>query len=52
MYTERILMPTLLQKYMLKEFDVELSGNSRVKSLMKCYMYWPKIDHDLENLVK
>lgn len=52
MYAERIVIPALLQKRMLKEFHVGHPGISRMKSLMRCYTYWPKMDKDFENLVK
>ena len=44
MHTERIVISASLQKCMLKEFHVGHSGISRIKSFMRYYMYWPKID--------
>ena len=51
MYTERIAIPASLQKFMLKEFHEEHSGISWMKSLMRCYTYWPKMDQNIEDLV-
>lgn len=50
MYAERIVIPALLQKRMLREFHIRHPGISRMKSLMRCY--WPKLYYDIENLVK
>lgn len=41
-----------LQRCMLKEFHIEYPGIFRMKSLMRCYTYWPKMDQDIKNLVK
>ena len=37
---------------MLKKFHVGHPGISKMKSLMRCYTFWPKIDEDIQNLVK
>lgn len=52
MYVERIVIPASLQRHMLKEFHIEYPGIFRMKSLMRCYTYWPKMDQDIKNLVK
>ena len=52
MYAERIVMPALLQKCMLKEFYVGHPEISWMKSLMRCYIYWPKMDQGIEDLIK
>ena len=45
-------MPYTLQKKILKEFHTGFPGISRMKSLMKGYTYWLRMDQDIENLVK
>ena len=52
MYADRIVIPTSLQKHMLKEFHVGHLGISKMKSLMRCYTYWLKMGEDIQNLVK
>ena len=52
MYADRIVIPASLQKRILKEFQVGHLGISRMKSLMRGYTYWPKMDEDIKNLVK
>ena len=52
LYVDRVVMPYTLQKKILKEFHTGLPGILRMKSLMKGYTYWPRIDQDIENLVK
>lgn len=45
-------MPVTLQKKILKEFHAGHPGVSRMKSLMRGYTYWPRMEQDTENLVK
>ena len=50
-YTDRVVIPTSFRKCMLKEFHVGHRGIYRMKSRMRCYTYWPKMDEDIQNLV-
>ena len=52
MYAQRVVIPHVLRKKVLKEFHLGHPGISRMKSLMKSYMYWPKMDQDIEDLVR
>ena len=52
MCADRIVIPTSLRKRMLKEFHVGHPGISKMKSQIKCYTYWPKMDEDIQNLVR
>ena len=52
MYADRVVMPKSLQKDILREFHTGHPGMSRMKSLMRCYTYWPQMDKDIENFVK
>ena len=46
------MIPVSLQKQILKVFHIGHSGMSRMKSLMKSFVYWPGMDHDIKLLVK
>ena len=52
MYSERVLVLLLLQKRILKEFHTGHPGISRMKSLMRSYVYWSSMDRDIDSLVK
>ena len=52
MYADRIVITSLLQKRMLKEFREGHLEISWINSLMKCYTYRPKRDQDIEDVVK
>ena len=46
------MTPAWLQKRMQKELHVGHPGISWMKSLMRCYLYWLKMDEDIEDVVK
>ena len=52
MYAQRVVIPRVLRKKVLKEFHLGHPGISRMKSLIKNYTYWPKMDQDIEDLVR
>ena len=52
MYVQRVVIPRVLRKKVLKEFHLGHPGISRMKSLMRSYTYWPKMDQDIEDLVR
>lgn len=52
MYGERIVIPLTLQRKILKEFHTGHPGISRMKSLMRGYVYWPGMDKEVEKCVK
>ena len=45
------LYPRSLQKRILKNFQTGHLRKNSVKSLMQSYVYWPKIDLDISNMV-
>ena len=49
---ERRGVPVLLGKRILKDFNDGHSGMSRMKSLMRSFVYWSGMDHDIEFLEK
>ena len=52
MYAERIVIPQVLRRKILKEFHTGHPGISRMKSLIRGYVYWPGMDKEVENWVK
>ena len=52
MYAQRVVIPRVLRKKVLKEFHLGHPGISRIKSLMRSYTNWPKMDQDIEDLVR
>ena len=52
LYADRVVVPQVLQKRILKEFHVGHPGISRMKNLMRSYCYWPRMDQDIEKIVK
>ena len=52
LYMERIVIPSILQKRILKDFHAGHQGSTRMKSLMRSYVHWPNMDKDIENAVK
>ena len=50
--TTDVLIPSTLQKCILKDFHAGHSGSTRMKSLIRSYVYWPNMDKDIENAVK
>ena len=52
MYADRNVIPISWRKRMLKEFHVGHPGISRMKSAIRCYIFWPKMDTDIQNFVK
>ena len=51
LYGERVIIPKTLQKRILKDFHVGHPGKNRMKSLIRSYVYWPKMDLDISNMV-
>ena len=51
MHSDRVVIPAVFQKRILKEFHVGYPIISR-KSLMRSYVYWTNMDRDIKNTVK
>ena len=51
-YSERVVVPLSLQICILKEFHAGHPGISRMKSLMRRYVYWHSMDRDIGSFVK
>ena len=52
LYIDRVVMPYTLQKKILEEFHTGHPEILIMKSLMRDYTYWPRMDQNIENLVK
>ena len=51
MFSERLVIPASLQQRVLKQFHVGHPGRSRMKSIVRSYVYWPFIDKHVEDYV-
>ena len=51
MYRERVVIPATLQKRILKDFHVGHPGATRMKSLMRSYVFWKNMDRNIEETV-
>ena len=47
-----VVIPNTLQRRILKEFHSGHPGMSRMKALMHGYTYWPRMDRDIEKIVR
>lgn len=52
LYRERVVIPATLRKKILKDFHTGHPGATRMKSLMRSYVYWKSMDTDIESMVK
>ena len=48
LYFERVVIPSTLQKRILKDFHDGHPGSTRIKSLMRSYVHWPNMDKDIK----
>lgn len=48
----RTVIPSKLQKDVLQALHTSHMGIVKTKSLARSYVYWPKIDHDIEIMIK
>ena len=52
MYADRIVIPAVLRKKILREFHTGHPGISRMKTLLRGYVYWPGMDSEVEKYVQ
>ena len=52
LYSERVLISKKLQNRILRDFHTGHPGIIRMKSLMRSYVYWPKMDNDIMDMIE
>ena len=52
LYSDRVVVPEALQKRILRQFHIDHPGTSRMKSLMRSFVYWQNMNKDIERTVK
>ena len=52
LYSERVIISKKLQNRILRDFHTGHPGINRMKSLMRIYVYWPKMDNDIRDMIK
>lgn len=52
LYGDRVAIPKVLRKRILKQLHSSHLGIQMTKSIARSYVYWPNIDQDIEALVK
>ena len=48
----RVIIPQKFRKQLLNEFHEKHLGTNKTKATARCYVYWPKIDNDIESMIK
>ncbi|XP_054281226.1 uncharacterized protein K02A2.6-like [Macrosteles quadrilineatus] len=48
----RVVIPSSLQKEVLKELHVGHLGMTKMKAMARSYLYWKNVDRDIEELVR
>ena len=52
LYSERVVILKKLQNRILRDFHTGHPGINRMKSLMRSYVYWPKMDNDITDMIE
>ena len=52
LYSERVVIPKKFQNSILWDFHTGHPGIHRMKSLMRSYVYWPKMDNDITDMIE
>ena len=52
LYSERVVISKKLQKRILRDFHTGRPGKNSMKSHMRSYVYWPKMDNDITDMIE
>ena len=52
MFGERVVIPGMLKKRIIKDFHSSHSGIVRMKTLMRSYAFWSNMDKEIEENIK
>ena len=52
LYSKRVVIPKKLQNRILRDFHTGHPGINRMKSPMRSYVYWPKMDNDITDMIE
>ena len=52
LYSKRVVIPKKLQNRILKDFHTGHQGINRMKSFMRSYVYWPRMDNDITDMIE
>ena len=52
LHCERVVIPKKLQNRILRDFHTGHPGINGMKSLMRSYVYWPKMDNDISDMIE
>ena len=52
LYSERVIIPKKLKNRILRDFHTRHPGINRMKSLMRSYVYWPKMNNDIRDMIE
>ena len=52
LYSERVVIPKKLQNRNLRDFHTRYLGIDKMMSLMRSYVYWPKIDNNIRDMIE
>ncbi|BHF81467.1 hypothetical protein SprV_0702459700 [Sparganum proliferum] len=52
MFADRLVIPSFLRSTVLRHFHAAHPGASRMKSIARCFAYWPGTDGNIDDLVR